>query len=135
MKIGMPPSTGQLGTHQQARALHHAPRRAPRLYRHPHAYAGTHTQAASYRGSAAARTMKGATPTQAPTHTQAASYCRSGAARTMKSVMPSSVDAVKKTASLLAQTGQRTSRVRGSVGSDRTSCGGGGARGRRLGLC
>lgn len=45
--------------------------------------------------------------------------------------MPSSVDAVKKTASLFWQMGQRTSRVRGSVGSDRTSCsrGGGGGRG------
>ncbi len=36
--------------------------------------------------------------------------------------MPSSVDAVKNTASLLVHCGQRTSRVRGSVGSDRTSC-------------
>ena len=36
--------------------------------------------------------------------------------------MPSSVEAVKNTASLLAHWGQRTSRVRGSVGSDRTSC-------------
>lgn len=37
--------------------------------------------------------------------------------------MPSSVLAVKNTASLLEHSGQRTSRVRGSVGSDRTSCG------------
>ena len=37
--------------------------------------------------------------------------------------MPSSVLAVKNTASSAAHAGQRTSRVRGSVGSERTSCG------------
>ena len=36
--------------------------------------------------------------------------------------MPSSVLAEKKTASLCPQSGQRTSLVRGNVGSDRTSC-------------
>jgi hypothetical protein len=38
------------------------------------------------------------------------------------------VEEVKKTASLYVHSGQRTSRVRGSVGSERTSWGTGGGR-------